>query len=146
KPHELTQQFVVGVNENQKNKHRAPWFDEELPQDRSLRLYRALEFFTTRHLSAGMGEARIWADPTQRLTGVNDVAFGSNRELHVLGGRLSGPTSTGGTWEIGRGSALIVDEGPNMEVVRVKGPAGLRESGIVADFLRPHAAGCRVTP
>ena len=145
KPHELTQQFITGINAEQKFNHRAPWFDEDLPPQtgRSHRLYRALEFLGTRNQTIGMMDVKlpgpeIMLDPMQ-----------PQQPIWVPLPVRTGTTSTGGTWRIEKGSSLVIDKfdplnPPNREeVVRV---LDVNQSGFLAVFQRDHLKSCVITP
>jgi hypothetical protein len=144
KPHELMQQFVTGDLPNQRFTHRVPWLDEDLagtnpPQ--SHRLYRALEFLGTRNQTAGMMTAVTTSPEPIAAPGPDQV---------VRPRATAGRTTTGGSWRIEVGAALVIDRGlPSEEVVRVKTVAPLPPADPVrftADFLKPHAAHFTITP
>lgn len=150
KPHELTQQFLTAEGPNDKFHHRVPWFDDSLNLDQyqSHRLYRVFEFLTTGHRSTGMGIALDRRG--QPLVGLNSIPGPGPHpvelDAEVRSNAYVGTTASGGTWEIGPGSTLIIDKGrldslgnPLEEVVRV-------DASGRADFLKPHDLRYTVTP
>jgi hypothetical protein len=150
KPHELTQQFVSGaVGTEKPYDHRAPWLDEDLvggSQPQSHRLYRALEFVSTHSRVLGMNAAVTRsAAGFPRLTTPPPPPYLNQQ---VRPDAMTGVTASGGTWRIGVGSTLVIDQGkPTEEVVRVKEvEASARPGWFKADFLRYHGPNFTIAP
>ncbi|HLJ91939.1 MAG TPA: hypothetical protein VKU02_01970 [Gemmataceae bacterium] len=146
KPHELTQQFMLPLNQFQ---HRAPWFDEDLPRPRqpealSHRLYRAFEFLGTRNQTVGMMAVSIQADG-----GLGPPSIPGDSTKTFMAQRF-GTTATGGTWEIIEGSSLIIDKGtPAEEVVRVRRIAQAvppNKAIFEAEFIKTHDERFTIAP
>jgi hypothetical protein len=142
KPHELTHQFRTGDQPGQAFNHRASWFDEDLAGaelTRSHRLYRALEFLSTRNQTL-----RLMTGSTKSLL---EIAKEGSDQI-VVPRAMSGQTASGGFWRIEVGDSLVIDKGlASEEVVRVKTvvPKAARPH-FTADFLRKHAPGFTIAP
>lgn len=145
KPHELTQEFM-----NPAFRHRAPWFDEDLPTPdqpdaQSHRLYRAFEFLSTHNQTVGMMAVSITS-----AAGISAPDRLNNDLKRSFTAQRFGTTATGGSWEIVQGSSLIIDKDrPNEEVVRVnkiRNTIPPDKAVFEAEFIRRHDEAFTITP
>jgi hypothetical protein len=158
RPSLLTQQFWttdLAKAAVLKFQHLAPWYDNNFGnattinanlKSQSARIYRALEFLTTRSRALGFLAPVTHANGAI-AAGPNVIIFPVDVTQPTRPPQMRGLQQSGVPWNIRVGSVVVLDQGrtdpagnPLQENVRVKGLVSNGTSvGFTADVIMPHA-------